>query len=401
MANFTLETILDFINKKHSQHPLPKEVKDVYDEEKYKESLRYGKEKYRFNLLVSLFSFVTILIVFSTGILGVYDDFVRSYLENKLVVSLVFFGGLGFLSVLFSMPFSYYSTFVIEQKFGFNRSTRKTFFLDQLKSILLGAIIGSLVLSAIIYIYQQNPSMFWLYAWLVSAGFMIFMSMFYSHLIVPIFNKQKPLEEGELRDSIQQFAQKIGFNISNIYVIDGSKRSTKANAYFTGFGKTKRIVLYDSLIEKHSTEELVAVLAHEMGHYKLKHTIQSLIIGLAQSLVIFYLLSLFISPDSEIYEAIASAFGGQPSFHLGIIGFGILYTPIGLINSLVMNYISRKNEYAADHFAAVNYQAIHLATALKKLSKDTLSNLMPHPAYVLFHYSHPTLYQRISALGVG
>jgi STE24 endopeptidase len=259
---------------------------------------------------------------------------------------------------------------------------------------LLGAVIGGGLLALIIYIYQLTTTNFWIYAWMVITGFSIFMVLFYSNLIVPLFNKQTPLPEGELKSAIEAFSEKVGFQLDNIFVIDGSKRSTKANAYFTGFGSKKRIVLYDTLINDMTTNELVAVLAHEIGHYKKHHVVWSLILGTIQTGVTLFLFSLFVgSPD------LSAALGvKQPSFHIGLVAFGILYSPISLMVGLAMNILSRKNEYQADAFAAEYFSATELASALKKLSVKNLSNLKPHPLYVFFHYSHPTLLQRLNAL---
>jgi len=236
--------------------------------------------------------------------------------------------------------------------------------------------------------------MFWIYAWLVVAVFSIFMSMFYSNLIVPLFNKQTPLKEGELRSSIEDFAQKVGFKLDNIFVIDGSKRSAKANAYFTGLGPKKRIVLYDTLINDMETDELVAVLAHEIGHYKKNHIIQGLIISLIQTGIVLFIFSLLI--DSPL---LSKALGvEEPNFHIGLIAFGILYSPVSFVLGIFMNMLSRKNEYQADAFAAKNYRPEALASALKKLSVKNLSNLTPHPKYVFFNYSHPPLLERLNHL---
>jgi STE24 endopeptidase len=322
------------------------------------------------------------------------DQQVSQLSENSILISLLFFAALGAGSEILSIPFSVYATFVIEERFGFNKTSVKTFILDKLKGWLLAIIIGGGLLSLIIWIYTVSGSWFWVIAWGVISGFMIFMSMFYSNLIVPLFNKQTPLQEGELRDAIETFSQKVGFKLKNIYVIDNSKRSTKANAYFTGLGAKKRIVLYDTLIEDHTTEELVAVLAHEIGHYKKKHTTSGLIISVLQTGLMLFILSLFISKP-----VLSQALGAEDaSFHMGLIAFGILYSPLSLIIGLITNTVSRRNEYAADRFAGINYKASALIDALKKLSVNNLSNLRPHPAYVFFYYSHPPLLKRLAAL---
>jgi STE24 endopeptidase len=299
-----------------------------------------------------------------------------------------------FLFDLLNTPFEIYDTFVIEEKFGFNKTTVRTFILDKIKGWLLSAIIGGGLMAVIIWFYLKTTDDFWLYAWALISAFSIFMSMFYSNLIVPLFNKQTPLEEGELRDEITEFSKKAGFRLKNIYVIDGSKRSTKANAYFTGLGYKKRIVLFDTLIQDLKKNEIVAVLAHEIGHYKKKHTLTGLIISFIHTGLILFVLSLFIG-SPVLSEALGT---GQPSFHIGLIAFGVLYSPISTILGLGMNEMSRRHEYQADRYAGERYEPGSLIAALKRLSGKNLSNLTPHPLYVFFHYSHPTLLQRIRAL---
>jgi STE24 endopeptidase len=266
--------------------------------------------------------------------------------------------------------------------------------LDKLKGWALVVILGGGILALVVWIYTVTGPWFWLLVWGVITAFTIFMTMFYSNLIVPLFNKQTPLEEGDLRNAISEFAQKAGFQLKNIYVIDGSKRSTKANAYFTGLGPRKRIVLYDTLINDHSVDELVAVLAHEIGHYKKKHTLTGTLLGIIQTGIMLFILSLFI--DNPL---LSEALGAQePSFHLGVLVFGILYSPVSMVLGLVMNMISRKNEFSADRYAGQNFNAESLKSALVKLSVKNLSNLRPHPVYVFFNYSHPPLLQRLQAL---
>jgi STE24 endopeptidase len=293
-------------------------------------------------------------------------------------------------SDILTTPFSYYSTFVIEEKYGFNKTTLKTFALDKIKGWFMLIIVGGALLSLIIWFYQWAGSSFWLYAWAVIAVFSVVMNMFYAKLIVPLFNKQTPLEDGSLRQKIEAYASKVGFKLDNIFVIDGSKRSTKANAYFSGFGREKRITLYDTLINDLEEEEIVAVLAHEVGHYKKNHIIINLVTSIALTGLTLWLLSLCIG-SPLLSQALGVA---TPSFHIGLIAFGILYSPISEITSLLMNFISRAFEYQADNFAKETYAGAPLISGLKTLSKNSLSNLTPHPAYVFMHYSHPTLLQR-------
>jgi STE24 endopeptidase len=322
------------------------------------------------------------------------DGWARAITSHPVLQVLVFFGILGLASDLLNTPFNLYDTFVIEEKFGFNKTTVKTYLLDKVKGWLLGIVIGGGLLSLVVWFYQATGPYFWIWAWLLATVFTVFMAMFYSSLIVPLFNKQTLLEAGELRDAINAFSQNAGFKLDNIYVIDGSKRSTKANAYFTGLGPKKRIVLYDTLIKDLTVSEIVSVLAHEIGHYKKKHTLTAILTGIAQTGITLFVLSLFIG-----IPALSQALGAaDPSFHMGLIAFGILYSPISLVAGLLMNYISRKNEYAADRYVRGHDRGADLVSALKKLSSNNLSNLTPHPAYVFFHYSHPTLLERIRKL---
>jgi len=391
IINFIVDKIVDALNAKHFNDALPKDLQDVYDETEYKKSQQYKATNYRFGLITSTFSLVlTLTFLFLDGFEFV-DNIARSFSDNPIIIALIFFGIIMIASDIINTPFSYYSTFVIEERFGFNKTTKTTFFLDKLKGWLMMAIVGGGILALIIWFYQSTSTYFWLYAWALVAVFVLFMNMFYSKLIVPIFNKQKPLEAGTLRDKISEYAQTVGFKLDKIFVIDGSKRSTKANAYFSGFGSEKRVTLYDTLINDLEEEEIVAVLAHEVGHYKKKHIIFNLFASILMTGLMLYILSLFISNP-----LLSNALGVEiPSFHIGLIAFGLLYAPISEITGLIMNLFSRKFEYQADDYAKNTYKAEPLITSLKKLSKNSLSNLTPHPAYVFMHYSHPTLLERI------
>jgi STE24 endopeptidase len=394
VVDFIFEKYLDFLNTKTMSDVLPDELKGIYDEEKYKKQQAYQRENQRFGLLTSSFSFALTLAMFLFYGFAYVDNLAWGFTANSIIAALFFFGLIMFASDLLSMPFSVYDTFVIEEKYGFNKTTPKTFVLDTIKGWLLGALIGGGLLALVILIYQKTQNMFWIYAWILVSAFTIFMAMFYSNLIVPLFNKQTPLEEGELRDAIKKFADKVGFKLDNIFVINGSKRSTKANAYFTGFGAKKRIVLYDTLINDMETDELVAVLAHEIGHYKKKHVIQGLMISLIQTGIVLFIFSLLIN-NANLSKALGVEI---PNFHIGLVAFGILYSPVSFVLGIFMNLLSRKNEYQADEFAALNFNPDALASALKKLSVKNLSNLTPHKTYVFFHYSHPTLLQRLKHL---
>lgn len=394
IIQFLLETFLDFLNYKRYDDPVPEELSDVYDMDEYQKSQEYKKTNYRYGLLTSFFSLFLTLSFLILGGFEWIDSFVRETTVNPILMALFFFGIIMIGSDIITTPFSYYQTFVIEEKFGFNKSTKKLFFLDKIKGWLMMSILGGGILALIIWFFQTTGPDFWLYAWAMIAFFTIFMNLFYSKLIVPLFNKQTPLEEGSLKSKIEDYAQKVGFKLNNIFVIDGSKRSTKANAYFSGFGKEKRVTLYDTLINDLDEDEIVAVLAHEVGHYKRKHIIFNLVASIFTMGITLFVLSIFVN-NPEVSLAIGVS---QPSFHAALIGFGILYSPISEITGLLMNYISRKFEYQADDYAKNTFAALPLISSLKKLSKNSLSNLTPHPAYVFMHYSHPPLIARIRNL---
>lgn len=394
IADFILERLLEYLNHQKWSPILPKALEGIYDQEKYHQSQNYQKDKLMPSLLSSGIGFIATILMISLGGFAWVDELVRNYFEYPIAVALAFFGIIMFCSSLLGLPFSYYSTFVIEEKYGFNRTTVKTFVLDLLKGGLLSIVIGGGILALLIWIYLQTTTNFWWMAWMVIAFFMIFMAMFYSSLLVPLFNKQTPLEEGELKEEISKFAKKVDFKLDNVYVMDGSKRSSKGNAYFSGLGSKKRIVLFDTLINDLSKEEIVAVLAHEIGHYKKKHTLSGIFLSLLQTGLMFYIFSLLIA-NPLLSEALGAK---EHGFHLGLIAFGILYSPISTFLGLGMNILSRKNEYEADDYALKNYNEKALGDALKKLSVSSLSNLTPHPVYVFFYYSHPSLLQRLKAL---
>lgn len=394
IINFIIDKVLDALNAKHYNDTIPEELRDVYDEEDYKKSQAYKITNYKFGIYTSTFSILLTLGFLLLDGFEFVDNIARNYSENPIIVALIFFGIIMITSDIITTPFAYYKTFVIEEKFGFNKTTKKTFFFDKIKGWLMMIIIGGGILSLIIWFYQLTENSFWLYAWGLVTIFTVFMNMFYSKLIVPIFNKQRPLQEGDLRNKISEYAKTVGFKLDKIFVIDGSKRSTKANAYFSGFGSEKRVTLYDTLINDLDEEEIVAVLAHEVGHYKKKHIIFNLITSIALTGFTLYILSIFISNP-----LLSNALGVDiHSFHIGLIAFGMLYAPISEITGLFMNQLSRKFEYQADNYAKATYKAEPLISSLKKLSKNSLSNLTPHPAYVFAHYSHPTLLQRVRNL---
>jgi len=400
--DYVLERVLYGLNARDFGKPLPVELAGIYDDEKYTKQQQYSKAKYKLGIVTASVSLVVELVAFGLGLFGWLDGVLREALtavENPvwftILLSVLFFVVICVINEIIDIPTAYYNTFTIEERFGFNKSTKKLFWIDQLKGILVSVVIAVLLLSVVTWIFAEIPEWFWLFAWGVLSAFQIFILMFYSNLIVPLFNKQTPLEAGELRTKIEEFASKAGFKLNNIYVMDSSKRSTHANAYFTGLGSKKRIVLYDTLIKQLTPDEIVAVLAHEIGHYKKRHTLKMLIASLLSSLVMFLILGWALGSS-----ALSVALGGpeQPVFHLGLLAFGILYSPISTILGILTNISSRRHEYEADAFAASYGLAEDLISALKKLSTESLSNLQPHKALVFVHFSHPTLLQRIVSL---
>ena len=401
--NFLFSNILDYINHKNWKDKIPPELEGFYDKEKYKKAKLYSISKSKIGLLSSIISFlfvISLLVFNGYGFLNqlVYSDSLNLFLPFEINTSFarsgVFFLILFILNSLISIPFSYYNTFIIEEKYGFNKTSKSTFFLDIIKSTILSILIGGFLLFAALYLYDNINEGFWLWLWIGLSLLMVFINMFYADLIVPIFNKLTPLNNVELRKKIENYSKDVGYLLKNIYVIDGSKRSTKANAFFSGLGPRKTIALYDTLIEKHTENELVAVLAHEVGHFKKKHVLS----GLLMSVIQIGIMAFFFELCLKLPE-ISIALGGlDTNFHLGLIGFSIIFSPISLISSILMNYVSRKNEFEADAYAKETFNGEDLSLALKKLSVDSLSNIYPHPLYVFFHYSHPPLIQRLRAL---
>ncbi|MDR3230213.1 MAG: M48 family metallopeptidase [Synergistaceae bacterium] len=370
---------------------MPAELEGIYNSAEYARQQTYQRENDRFELFSDGFSFVVVMAVLWYGGAGWLDTLLRRYTGSPVLLSLAFFETASVLSLAIGIPFDWYDTFVIEHKFGFNRTTPRTFVLDRLKGLALTLVLTGVLVTIILVAYEYAGAWFWLLAWVAVSIFTLTIAFFYSEWIVPIFNRQTPLEEGELRSAIEAFAQKTSFPVQNIYTIDGSKRSTKSNAYFTGFGKKKRIVLFDTLIEDLSTEEIVAVLAHEIGHYKMRHIVYTITISLTVTGFMFWVMSGFLSNP-----AVAYALGGTtPSFHLGLVGFSLLYAPVSEAFDLAGNCISRRHEYAADVFTARHGMGEALISGLKKISSKSLSNLTPHPFVVFWRYSHPTLLQRI------
>ncbi len=395
IGSYLLDLVVETLNVRHVNTTLPEEFQGYYDEAKYKESQEYLRENTRFGIISdSILTPITIAFIVIGGF-NYVDQFVRDFNLGSISTGLIFAGVLMFASQIINIPFSIYETFVIEERYGFNKTTPKTFILDILKSWVLTALIGGLVLAGILWFFEEIGPMAWLYCWIAVTLFQIILMFIAPVVIMPIFNKFVPLEEGELKKSIEDYAGSQRFKMKGVFTMDGSKRSTKTNAFFTGFGKFRRIVLYDTLIEKHTVEELVSVLAHEMGHYKKKHIFKTIILSILTTGVMFYILSLFIN-NKELFAAFQMQ---ETSIYASLFFFGFLYTPIDMVISVFGSIISRKHEYQADAYVVETYSKPEsMIQALKKLSTENLSNLTPHPLKVFLNYSHPPVLERIKAI---
>jgi STE24 endopeptidase len=391
---FALDKFVDYLNTINWTDNLPEELKWIYDEEKYQKSMNYQKELHKFSKLSWGLMFILSMLVLIFFWYWLLDNYLRSFTTNDIYLALAFFWIIQTIWFIIWKPFSWYSNFHIEEKYWFNKMTPKLFFLDSIKELLITYMIWWLILSLLVWTYSVVWPGFWIYAWAILTAFSLFMLMFYSSLIVPLFNKQTLMEDSDLKTAIRDFAKKVWFELDNIFVIDWSKRSTKANAYFTWIWAKKRIVLYDTLINEYSKEEIVAVLAHEIWHYKKKHTLQFLFFSTFQTGLVLFLFSLIIT-NKDVALALGSS---VPSFHIWMLAFSILFVPLSEILWILGNMLSRKNEYEADNFAAANYDWKYLSSALKKLSVDNLSNLRPHSVYEFLHYSHPSLLKRLANL---
>ena len=400
-------TVIDFawsqiraaLNRSRMSETLPPELDGIYEAEEYARQQQYQRANSKSSLVEGAVSTLFLLVILFAGALGFLSDTLEIYLSSDIVLSVVFVSIITIATTILSLPFSYYDTFVIEERFGFNKMTRRLFATDALKNMVISLVLMGVVVAVIVFFYHLTPQWFWLIAWVLLALFSVGIGYFYSQLIVPLFNKQTPLPEGELRDSLFELSEKTDFPITDVFLIDGSKRSTKANAYFAGFGKRKRICLYDTLLDQLGTDEITAILAHEIGHYKKRHVPLGMIIGTLLSGIQLWLMSLLLESP-----ALAAALGsrtGEPSVILGIIAFGFLFGPVSETLSVGRNVLSRHNEYQADAFAARFGFAGSLISGLKKISAQALSNLTPHPIVVFWTYSHPTLLQRMRALREG
>ena len=394
--DFLIGTLLNYLNEKSNQQPLSEQVSQIYDLTGYNKSLEYGTTKYKFGLLTSVVSTIVILLAIVLGWFAWLDASLREVIRSDLMVTVSFVGILIVLAAITGLPTSYYATFVIEEKFGFNKTTKKLFIADNIKQTLLSLALGLPLIGLIAWIYQELNSLFWLVGWLLISVFSLFMFIFGTRIFLPLFNKLKPLPAGELRDEVEAYCQSQGFPLSKLWEMDGSKRSTKLNAFFSGMGKVKIIGLYDTLIQKLTTKEVVAVLAHEVGHYKRKHVYTMFLFSNVQTLILFALMGWLLGNPN-----LARALGSEiPSFHLSLISFVLLFSPLSTILGLIANSFSRFNEYQADQFSIDTYPDAreHLHSALKKLSVESLKDLNPHPMYVKVNYSHPPVLERLANL---
>ena len=395
LIEYVIGVVANLFNLKSMRSEPPPALEGVYKLEDYRKSQEYSRTNTRFDFVTSTFSLVVLLSFWFTGGFNYLDQIVRSWGFVPILNGLLYIGILVIGYSLLTLPFSIYHTFVIEERFGFNRTTPRTFLVDITKSLGLAALLGAPLLSGILALFEYAGYYAWVYCWIAVTVFSLILQYVAPTWIMPLFNKFTPLEPGELKESIFNYANSVDFPIKNVFVMDGSKRSSKSNAFFTGFGRNKRIALFDTLIENHTVSELIAVLAHEIGHHKKKHILQGVIINILHTGVLFFVLSIFVGSPG-LYDAF---YMEQQSIYSGILFFGLLYTPLEMVLSAIMQAISRRNEYEADRFAAETIQhQQHLIEALKKLHAGNLSNLMPHPFYVFLNYSHPPLLQRIHAI---
>jgi STE24 endopeptidase len=395
LFKYLLNLIIEILNVRNADPVLPAEFEGYYDSEKYKKSQLYLKEKTAFGLFEdTVFTIITVGFILWGGF-NLVDNIARGFNFGDIITGLIFLGLLMFASQIIGIPFSAYHTFVIEQKYGFNKTTIKTFIADIIKGLILGAIIGGIAFGAVLWFFGKAGQMAWIYCWLALTLFQLFLMFIAPVVIMPLFNKFIPLEDGELKQTLEDYARTQDFKMQGVFKMDGSKRSTKSNAFFTGFGKFRRIALFDTLIEKHTTDELVSVLAHEIGHYKKKHILKGLLLSILTTGLMFYIMSFFIN-NQGLFEAFKM---DRTSIYASLVFFGFLYSPINMFFSIIGSILSRKHEYESDRFAVETFKKPQaFINALKKLTVDNLSNLTPHPAKVFLSYSHPPVLMRIKAI---
>ena len=395
LVDWLLGRVATFLNLRELRAEPPPELAGVYDEERFRRSQEYTRERSRFGFLTSTLDLSLLLAFWWLGGFDILDRWLRGFGLSDLWTGLLFIGVLLVAKTIFDLPFSLWSTFVIEERYGFNRTTPKTFALDLVKSLVLGMALGGPLLAAILLFFQSVDHA-WLWSWILIGVVTLAVQIVLPTWILPLFNKFTPLEEGSLREALESYARKVGFTLEGIFVIDGSRRSTRSNAFFSGFGKTKRIALFDTLVEKHPEDELVAVLAHEVGHYRRRHIPLMTVVSLLHTGALFFLLGIFLQQPG-LFEAFSM---DNMSVYAGLVFFGLLYAPLEMVLSLFILAIQRKFEFQADRFAADTADAGGMARALRRLAADNLTNPSPHPFYSALHYSHPPVAQRIRALGV-
>jgi STE24 endopeptidase len=396
VLGFAFSTWLSILNYRNRNAAIPNEVEDIYDQEKYSKWLEYTMENFRYSRIVSSISVVVFILFLAFGVFGIITDFAKNLFPDDTRLQVLVFMGVYYLySYIVGIFTSYYRTFKIEEKFGFNKTTTKTFVFDKIKSLLLTIILGGSLIYGITVLAEVTGDAFFIYAWISIMVIFLVINMIYTSVIVPLFNKLTPLEDGELKEAIHDFAKSVGYEVSKISVMDASRRSSKLNAFFSGFGKFKKIVLYDTLVEKMTTEEIVAVLAHEIGHNKHKHIVYNLF---QTAFILFIYIGVFgfILRNPLFVESFGLDF---PNFGFALIIFSVLIEPLSIVIGLITSGLSRKHEYQADHFAATKYQKEPMISALKVLSRENFSNLTPHPLYVKLTYSHPPTVDRIRAIG--
>jgi STE24 endopeptidase len=395
LLEFLVQLVADVLTVRSLDPEVPPEFRDVYDAERYARSQQYARARKRFGLVPATVHLVALLGFWFAGGFPWLDGLVAGAGWGPVGTGLLFLGALGFANALLGLPFSWWSTFVIEERFGFNRTTPRTFWMDRVKGLLLAIVLGGPLLAAVLWFFEAAGEHAWLACWGLVALFSVLLQLVAPAWIMPLFNRFEPLPDGDLRTAVLAYAEKVSFSLEGLFVIDGSKRSTKANAFFTGFGKKRRVALYDTLIERHATDELVAVVAHEIGHYKRGHIVKGTVLGILQAGVVFFLLSIFLE-----HRGLFAAFGlGEPTVHAGLVLFALLYAPIDMLLSVGMQAVSRKHEYEADAFAReTTGDGEPLIAGLKRMSVESLSNLTPHRLDVVLNHSHPPLTERIRAL---
>jgi STE24 endopeptidase len=391
---FLMPKILEYLQVSMPKQPVPTVLAEYLTEAKLVEAKSYQKDNFKFKLITSSFTFLLTFLFITQGWFGQIDSWIGGLGFSPFLNSLLFFGLVFIASDILSLPFDYYSTFVIEEKYGFNKTTLATFFSDKLIAYLLSLLVGGGLLLVFLWLIHTMGPNFWWQFWIIASVFMVLVNVGYTAWIIPLFNTLTPLAEGEVRDKLLQYAAKVNFSVKHIFVMDGSRRSAKANAFFSGLGKQKKVVLYDTLLEQHPPEELVAVLAHEIGHYKKKHLKWGMLVSVVEVGLLLFLLGQVV-----FSETMSLALGGSTlSVPLNIIGFTMLFAPLSMVMGIGMNWLSRKHEFEADAYAKETFGGKPLAEALKTLSVKSLSTIHPHPWYVFVNYSHPPLLERLERL---